>query len=1423
MTTRSPSPPAIEVVGADANNLKTVDVAFPLGGISVVTGVSGSGKSSLLADTVSAEGARRTRLFLGASQEGLERDDVRAFIGRMPPTVLVGQRGFQPSVRTTVGTATGFLSVLRRLYLLVAKPYSERAGVEVPPPSPETYSRWLAAHYRGKAEIWASPVRSERTDGRAAVRRLASEGIEHVVVRSETDPSSLRAAGRSMTTEGFTPLNPRVKHTIEASVGEVDVRGAGEREPLRKLLDLAFSASKGSVVVMLPEASVPYLLGPYGPRLDFKRHWVHPADPEVFAPPSTHLLSFNAPGHELSGACPECGGTGVGYRLDEGSLVHHPERSMREGAFAIWTEKNYKYVNVQHETIEGLAGMHGFSPYVPWKKLPDKARALVLSGSGDDLVFDRDRSGRKIGQPRPFPGFETLILERVAARTRAGDRLGAFVQSGPCSACGGTRWSFQARALRVAGYGVAEILGMTFREVRDLAAEEGDLVRGVAREALPVVHSLRRHASSLISVGLGYLTGDRGMLEVSKGESRRVRLARVLDAGERGLCLLFDEPARGLHESDLAPLAAAFDRLRGDHTVILNEHRERLWEAADWIVELGPGAASEGGGVVYSGPRQGQPRASREDRLRQPLNVAHDHPKIDVRGASIYNLEAVDCKIPLGRLTCICGVSGSGKSSFLRGVLAPALLQKVGDGTEDFSLRLGRWKSISGVDSLQEVVALDQATPPANRRSLVATFSNVFDAIRRIFGSSPAARRERLSPSDFGVNAGDGRCPVCAGLGEVEDGSRSSVCPRCGGSRYTHEVLSVRVAGTNVQDLLEMPVDRLGCLAGTFGISESLISAMCDFGIGYLALGRRLDSLSGGEVQRLRLAMHLSGSVRKHTIYLLDEPAVGLHREDVRRIASALERLLEGGEDTIVMVEHDLSLVRAADWVIEFGPGSGPDGGRIVFYGPPSRLEKASTPTGRALAGELPKSEGTTDTPSRAGGAKLPVAEKISRTRSLLRTLIKGDGVPETSFEEGLSEPVVVLSELAETDAELWEVAGLDLELAKLLLDLRKQPVEAFEDILDEWENASGGWLAIHPFLTDLQVWGVDLPQSVVKATEDHLTREGLRLVTEKGEPWASLDLLDARRVRATGDRLVPKADSRKERSEVLRDALAVGARYVELRDARGRLVAATSERLLDLERGLVGPVAPVPVQFSRLDPAGRCLMCDGRRTVTTLDERLVLANRRAAPEEERLLTPQANAVMKGVRRNELRPFLNRMAREGLWTPRTPFERLDGRGRELILYGFWSRPGPGTFLKKPGSNPAQVSSWLRWDGLFRRLLDESGRSRDAEWVRRLQETSKETPCPRCQGTGLRRYARLLALGDSNLAEWTGLRDGKRRLAGLRKLRPATPRQERTLERLLDCLAPLASSSRSRLSEVAEAAVKAFTTMPAARMEDSAGE
>lgn len=1410
---RSVGASSIDVIGADANNLKNVNVTFPLKRISVVTGVSGSGKSSLLADTLAGEGSRRMRTFLGISQQELERDNVRAFISALPPTILVGQRGFRPSVRTTVGTATGFLSVLRRLFVLASTPYSERAKDDVPPPSAESYAHWISEHYRGAAEIWAVPIRQQRTDGIAAVKRLASHGIEQVVIRSETDPPRLRESGRTAVASEFKGLNPNVLHTIEALVGTVEVSASSERKRLKEILERAFPAGNGYVVVTLPAAGNPDLAGPFGPRLDSARNWVHPLDPAVFARPSTHLLSFNAPEHADSGACRACGGTGVGLQLREAALIAHPDRSMRDGAFAIWTEKNYKYVHVQHETIEGLRGMDGFSPDVPWSKLPPAARALVLDGSGAKLVVDCERSGRKLGAGRPFAGFRKIILKKSATGTKVAEHLAAYVEAGPCDVCGGTRWSFQARALRVGGHGIAQILGMAFTEVEAFAAIRGALAQAVPSETRSLVEGLRRHAHSIASVGLGYLTGDRGMLDVSEGESRRIRLARVLDAGERGLCLLLDEPARGLHEADLPRMVLALERLRGEHTVILNEHRERLWDAADWHVEIGPGAGASGGEITYAGT----PRKRLDDcaePLRRSLPVAEKQPKVRIRGASIHNIQNLDCEIPLGRLTCISGVSGSGKSSFVRGVLAPALLESIGGVASDFALRRGHWRSVAGTSSISEVVALDQIMPMPNRRSLVATFTGVFDEIRKVFGTSPAAKRDGLSASDFGVNAGHGRCPICLGVGEVADGDLWSLCPVCGGSRYGHAALSVRINGINVQELLETSMERLGDRADSFRIPQRLIAAMCDLGIGYVALGRRIDSLSGGEVQRLRLAMRLGAVSSGSIFFILDEPAVGLHSRDVGRLTTALEHVIDNGRNTVVIVEHDLRLIRSADWVLDFGPGSGPDGGKIVFAGAPEQLVKTRTPTGLALSGKLPTPKVSPQPPTPAStNQKVPVDEQVARTAALMRTLINGDAAAAFSSENGSAEPIVLVSERFWTDRDAWEVAGLDREVPKLLLDVqRTERGDLFAELLAAWNQERDCWLAIQPFLTDMQVWGAELPVSVIHAVSSHISREGLRLVT-KGDT-ARRDL-DVRQVRATGQRFVPDDHSIEARLRVLRDACAVGGRYVELRDRRGRLLATASDRLLNLEAAIIAPMAPVPSHFSRFDPRGRCPMCKGSRAVTAISDSLVIGCRSAPPNSDSFLTPQANAVMKGIRRNELNPFLRRLAKEGLWDLSTSFERLDREKRNLILFGFWSRPGAGSFLKSPSANPSEAASWLRWDGLYRHILAQADRSLDAEWARKVHQSAHMVRCLRCEGSGLQPFAELLRVGDLSFTEWTRLSDFDRRLDLLRNMESHNPRQRRTQERILRCLAPLAQSQALASVTVVERAVKSFTTMDAA--------
>jgi excinuclease ABC A subunit len=1418
----------LEIVGADANNLRDVDVRFPLNRVTVVTGVSGSGKSSLLGDTLAVEADRRMRIFLGVHQPHIEGAATRAFIGPIPASIHVGQRAFRASSRTTVGTATGLLTTLRRFFIAHARPYSDELQRFVPPPSPASYARWLATHYRGAATVWAAPVRFAATDGVRCAERLRDAGVREVVIRSETDPPKTWATGRTVPLAKFKPLKPTVRHIIEANLGTVEIAPKGAFRAIEGLLDRAFEAGNGQVVIELPRATQAELHGPFGSRLDSTLHHVDPDSARCFFRPSQHLLSFNAPEHPESGACPTCHGLGRATTLDLDALVVHPERSMHAGAFSLWTEKNYKYVNIQHETIEGLRGISGFSPDVPWSKLPDDARRIVLEGAGAQLVTDKDaKTGRKMSAPRPYPGFRRAILERASKGTKISESLASLVAEGRCPDCDGTRWSFQARALRIEGLGIHHLLSTPFVDLVTIADKRGALAKLGAGEGAPFVRALQHHAEAFVSVGLGHISGDRGMLEVSEGEGRRARLAAVLNSDHAGLCMLLDEPARGLHDEDVKHLSGAITDLARAHTVVMNEHRHALVEAADHVIELGPGAGDAGGQVTYAGPSQRSSWANTPAIERASSTPRRKSAFLRIRGATIHNLDHVECAIPLGRLTCLTGLSGSGKSSFVRGVLVPA----VGGALEanaaigDFDQRKGRWTSIEGMEHIKGLVALDQKAPPPNRRSLVATFLELSEIVRTAYGSSAEARQIGLCPSDFGLNAGAGRCQVCLGIGEVAEHDQWVTCPGCGGVRFGQDAVSVRVEDMTIVELLETPVSGLLKVTPAFLSRQvPVLAAMSDLGIGHLSLGRRTDSLSGGEVQRLRIAATLAKHESGELLFVLDEPAAGLHPRDVDLLVHALDRIIDDGRNTVVLVEHNPAIIRAADWLIEFGPGSGPRGGRIVAEGSPEKMARTDTATGRVLSGKPPPPSARVPRSARPSTTAAPSdpVRQAERVRTWMRHLIGDDvALPDDSADDSpAARPSVLVGERFWQGRRALEVGDLDLEMTKLLLDLQAPgvTVDEIEDFAGAWAALPRAQLVIHPYLKEIQVWGrLGLPASMLGDVNEHLRAIHLEL-TDGAQKAGSMFA-----VRATGPRFVPAGVDIAERAHIVAHALAVGGGYAELRTAGNKVARKIGPRLLDLDRGIVGPMAVAPSHFSRHHRHGACPMCKGTGQVMILGEDLVLGDRGVPVEDERILHPAAGTVMKGVRRSELVPFFRRMAEEGLWDRTAPYRRLSDAARDMFLFGCWTRPGHGTFLKTPKDDPSEVGAWLRWEGLFRAVSDQAERSSDARWKAALEKSRALRPCPTCEGTGLAVYAKLLRLGERSIQEWA--RDGtvaelRRALGGLVT---RTTRQERTQARILACLEPLAKDAPAlRLSALVDGDVgravsrrvaEAFTDMP----------
>lgn len=1370
-TTESVVP--IEVLGATANNLKGVDCLFPFPGLSAIIGVSGSGKSSLLRETLAAEASRRNTIFLGRTLPGMPTPmTVDAFVGRLPPAVHVGQRPFRASTRTTVGTASSILGELRHLFLMDGAPFTVD-GAPVSPPSPETYADWLSHHYRGTAIVWAVPLRWESSDGTAAAARLHAAGIETAVLRSETDRAAVHERGRPIDLKRWKPLNPSVRHALEAEVGRVRVGAVSDRPSIASLLGKAWRIAGPDVIVELPDAPTELAAGPMGHLLDGRRHWVEPAQPDLFRAPDRHLLSFNAPEHPDSGACRQCQGVGRSVDIIERALVPDPSRSVRDGALSLWAERAYKHVNIHHETIEALSGRHGFSPDTPWSALPSQARRLLLEGTGSELIQGIDpASGRKQGAPRRFEGFRAAILRRWGSSLIGAQRLDYLVREQACPACAGSRWSYEARALRAAGRSLAEWLALPMAEL-----EQAVSANTTSMTAATTLARLRAKASIYRRLGLGHIASDRGMQTLSDGEARRLQIGSVLAVPVGRLLLLLDEPARGLHESDLEEMVGVLNKLAFRHAVIVNEHRTGLVRAAQHIVELGPGAGHRGGEIVGN-------HSPDTDVVRIATRRGAGNFKkwLAIEGATLRTVRSQDLRLPLGGFTAFVGVSGSGKSSIVNGVLIPALADAgvACEGETAGDSDLGSWVRIEGAKWIDRVHVLRQRVPPRNRRSLVATMTNALDYLATAWAASPSARAMRLDPKHFRLGSGGGRCQTCLGTGEVLEDDVGITCPACAGGRYGPEALTPRVAGLDIAATLDQPVAALR--EQWLGSSDAnyprallpLFESMIELGVGHLALGRKLDSLSGGEVQRLRIARMLAdGRDAQRHLFVLDEPAAGLHRHDTERLLAALHRMTDGGRNTVVLIEHNLHLIAQADWLIEVGPGAGSAGGRVISQGTPTTMAAGDTPTGRALA----------DTSVRGHPPAFPKNPA---------TIVSGSGspalfarIPLGRIERGSDEmePAATMPDLVERlldqERKVWEIGDLHLELAKVAIgDFRDRAKREREQLIECWQVNPGAKLVIAPLIHEMRTWGLHLPRSQANHALARIAKLQLTLL-----PGSVLD--SPERIRLAPAAILGEVHTDGASLETsLALALATGGGHVELHSAPGAVVASLDSTPMALEIGLIAPLRLEPAVLSRFSAAGKCPACAGRGFTRVAAQDLLVQRGeiRSAESAQELLTGEAAALLKGLWRTEAAPFFRRLEQEGL----APDDL-----RETLLSGYWQRPGAGTFLKKPQADPDEVASWLRWDGLYRYILSDLPRSRHGNWAKAVLDSVQDQPCPVCAGSGHRGIIRLIELAGRSLADWLDGATVKELADDLDADRTVRDRRRsRTVERVLACLAPL---------------------------------
>ncbi|HEV7642801.1 MAG TPA: hypothetical protein VGO50_02560 [Pyrinomonadaceae bacterium] len=1378
----------IEIVGASTNNLKAVSLNLPLRQATMIVGVSGSGKSSLLANTLAVEANIRLRRFLNISQQHLGEEDVHAFISALPPCVHFGQGSFRASRRTTVATSSGLLALLRAYFRRYSAPWSDEVSDFVPSPSPFSYSEWIGNNYTGTLTIWVVVERWERSNGVRAIGLLRRHEIKSVLIRSETDRGDKAGLGREIELDRFRPLADNVKHLIEAKIGSYNVK-SDSFEQLLFLLQKSFDIGGDVIVEFHQGKDLPdELQSDRGILLDSAKHWVHPDVKLPFARPSNALLSFNAPSNPESGACPSCQGLGLQRNVSIDKLIVNPGLSLHKGAISLWTEKNYRHVNIQHETIEGLRELHGFSPDVPWKTLSENARHLILWGSGEEAIADIDlRTGRKVSTRRRFPGFINAILRRAEGQGHSASALEKLTTEGPCQECKGTRWSREARALRLGKWSLPVLLHFGFEELSLLTIPAGKIERGLPDQAHSLAAVLHTAAESFVSAGLGHLSGERGMTTLSEGESRRSRIAALLRAGGNGLGLLLDEPARGLHEEDVTRLSSALNDLKKRHSLVINEHRLSVAQVADKIIEIGPGAGDKGGRIVNIG---------RPDQIFKPawfplikrsrLPTESHRSWLTVEGARIHNIENITCRVPLGRMVSITGVSGSGKSSFIRGVLLPALGQEISKHAEfeEFIRPGGAWKKISGTKNISSVLALEPKTPGIQRRSTVATLLKIAEDLRRVFSQTSEARKAKLSATDFGWNAGLGRCQTCLGLGEIEDGEdRWTLCPHCGGSRFGEEVLGIRIHGSNIADILALSFDHLLSHPITSSVAwNALFEQLIALDLGYLTLGRRIDRLSGGEYQRLRIAMILSKQRPEGLMLVLDEPSAGLHPQDVMRLLKVLDHIVAKGRNTVVLVEHNLDLIRASDWIIDFGPGGGPDGGKIVGEGTASRVGRLKTPTGRALSGKISIRSSSGKQKNVKNDNRFVKTEASAKSgKQWLKRLI-GE---ETSAEKVDPIDFEGLEVEFETSDKIrpYEIGGLDVEIGRLLLDEEQDDLKQIDELAHLWTKMPSARLLINPLIEEMRIWGFELPASVLDTVRKRLKNLGIEydFPVKRGKGLSS--------IRAAGRRFLPSSDSPNEKINCIRDALAVGGGYVELAGESG-LIATIQKRKLALEIPAVAPLSPSSACLVRSHSSGRCPCCTGEGAVPIFDEELVIANRNKTPTSEAFYTSEALGLLRGVRRNTLLPFFNRMTDENLWPAERSYSQLKPDEWAILMHGYWRRPGPGSFLKNPAAEPQEVGSWLRWNGLFRAIFDEIERSKAKEWVRRVQRSMSVVECYVCLGTGLQSHARAVFLNGCSFFDLIRKGTVEDLIKALEEFPVQNTRSKKTRARIIECLRPL---------------------------------
>ena len=930
--------------GAREHNLRNVHLELPRGSLIVFTGLSGSGKSSLAFDTIYAEGQRRyveslsayARQFLGQ----MEKPDVD-FIEGLSPAISIDQKSGSRNPRSTVGTITEVYDYLRVLYARIGHPHCPKCGRPIGRQTPDQIVDQVMSLPEGtRFQVLAPIVRGRKGEYERLLKDLAGKGFARA-----------RIDGQVRELSEPIRLDRYYKHDIEVVVDRLVAR-PDIRRRVADSVETALELAEGLAAVAIQTDGKEEVV-------NFSQHLACTYDGLSFPELAPRNFSFNSP----YGACTTCDGLGTRLEVDPELVIPDPDLSIEDGAIAPWASTRLEYWN---RVLEATAETHGFSLRTPWRRLPKAARDVVLYGSDEEIYIRyRNRYGRMRSYYTTFEGVMPN-LERRHDETdsdHARSRIEQYMREVPCRTCKGARLRPESLAVTVGDLNIAQLTSLsvvkTVEFLDHLEAELSERERMIAERLLK---EIRARLGFLVDVGLDYLALARTAGTLAGGEAQRIRLATQIGSGLVGVLYILDEPSIGLHQRDNKRLIDTLIRLRDlGNTLIVVEHDEATIRAADWIVDIGPGAGEKGGEVVYSGPVEGifeEPDsitgAYLARRAEIPTPRTRRRPEgrwLEVRGAAQHNLKRIDVGFPLGTLICVTGVSGSGKSTLVEDILHRALQAKVGRSR----VVPGKHRRLLGWQHLDKVIHVDQSPIGRTPRSNPATYTGVFDHVRRLFSQVPESRVRGYQPGRFSFNVRGGRCEACAGDGviKIEMHFLPDVyvtCEQCKGKRYNRQTLEVRYKGRSIADVLEMSVDEgLGFFRNIPVIARHM-QTLVDVGLGYIKLGQPAPTLSGGEAQRIKLASELSKRATGRTFYILDEPTTGLHFDDVRKLLSVLERLVDAG-NTVVVIEHNLDVVKTADWIIDLGPEGGDAGGELVAAGPPEDLARSpGSHTGRVLA-----------------------------------------------------------------------------------------------------------------------------------------------------------------------------------------------------------------------------------------------------------------------------------------------------------------------------------------------------------------------------------------------------------------------------------------------------------------------------------------